>query len=236
MQILPAVDVLDGKVVRLARGRFDRVTVYAADPVHTARAWTQQGAGMVHVVDLTGARAGLPDPSLWHELNDAGIRFQVGGGVRSAGQAVAAIAAGAARVVVGTAAVWNPSALRRMVDAVGPEQLVAAIDVDEGRATGAGWQDRGKSLEQVIRQVVDAGVARALVTGIRRDSTMTGPDLGLLRRVAALAPALKLIGSGGVGSLADISALASQGLEAAIVGRALYEGRFSLSDALAAAS
>jgi phosphoribosylformimino-5-aminoimidazole carboxamide ribotide isomerase len=234
-QIVPAVDVLDGKVVRLHRGDYERVTVYAADPASQAQRWVAAGAELVHVVDLAGARSGDPDPDLWHRLGSAGVPFQVGGGIRSVESARAALAAGAARVVIGTAAVWDPALPAEIVAEVGPQAVVAAIDVRDGRATGAGWRDGGRQLGEVLTDLVRSGVERALVTGISRDGTMDGPDLVLMARAAAIAPDLRLLASGGVGSLADLETTRNAGYEGVIVGRALYEARFTLAEALAVA-
>lgn len=230
--VIPAVDVLGGRVVRLLRGSYDEVTVYGDDPVGTARAWIDAGAPLVHVVDLEGARSGSPDRSLWERLAEAGVPFQVGGGIRTAETARAALAAGAARVVMGTAAVWSPELLA----AVGsPRRVVAAVDVRDGRATGAGWLDEGRDIAPVLDGLAAAGVGRLLVTGIGSDGTMEGPETALVRRVVADGR-FAVIASGGVGSVDDVAALARLGCEGVVVGRALYEGRIVLADAIAAAA
>lgn len=231
IQLIPAVDVLDGKVVRLMHGDYDRVTVYADDPVSQARRWTDAGASLVHVVDLLGARSGDPDPGLWQQLSLAGIPFQVGGGIRTAQLARQALDAGAARVVMGTAAVWNPEILEEVGDA---SRVVAAVDVKAGRATGAGWLDEGRDLAAVLDGLADHGCVRMLVTGIGRDGTMEGPETELLRRVLDDGR-FAVIASGGVGSASDIGVVARMGCEGVIVGRALYEGRFTVAEALDAA-
>ncbi len=232
MNIIPAVDVLGGRVVRLVEGDYERVTVYGDDPAGWARGWNDQGADLVHVVDLAAARSGEADPSLWRSLAEAGVHFQVGGGIRDATTALEAVDAGAARVVMGTAAVWQPEVLAETVGRIGRDRVVAAVDVRGGKATGAGWLDEGRALGPVLDAVTAAGVGTALVTGIGTDGTMRGPDLALLESVRAAAPELRLIASGGVGSLADLRLLGETGVEAAIVGRALYEGRFTLREAL----
>ena len=235
MYVIPAVDMLDGKVVRLRRGRYDQVTVYGEDPAQRLAEWGELGARIVHVVDLAGARDGAGDRDAWLRLGRTGVPFQIGGGIRTREMAEAAITAGAARVVLGTAAVWDPELAAEIVAAIGSERVVAAIDVRGGKATGAGWLDEGRDLESVLTDLTRAGVIRALATGIATDGTLDGPDLGLLERVLALAPEIALIASGGVGTLADIKTLAGLNVEAAIVGRALYDGRFSFADAAQAA-
>ncbi|HEY5651250.1 MAG TPA: HisA/HisF-related TIM barrel protein, partial [Acidimicrobiia bacterium] len=172
LEIIPAVDVLDGKVVRLMHGDYERVTVYGDDPVAQSLEWMRQGASLVHVVDLDGARSGDPDPSLWERFAEAGVAFQVGGGIRTAETAERALDSGAGRVVLGTAAVWDPDVLGRISD---PSRVVAAVDVRAGRATGAGWLDEGRNLEEVLAGLSSAGIGRLLVTGIERDGTMEGP-------------------------------------------------------------
>ena len=236
MDVIPAVDVLDGKVVRLRQGRYEDVTVYAEDPVAMVGSWVEQGAGIVHVVDLAGARDGTGDRALWRRLGEAGLPFQLGGGIRNREDVADLLAAGAGRAVLGTTAVWQADTLAEILDAVGAEAVVAAIDVRAGRATGAGWLDRGRELPAVLRDLVEAGTTRALVTGIAGDGMLTGPDTELMGQVKGMAPELAIIASGGVGSLDDIAALAGLGVEGVIVGRALYDGRFSFAEARLAAS
>jgi phosphoribosylformimino-5-aminoimidazole carboxamide ribotide isomerase len=234
MEILPAIDVLDGRVVRLSQGNFRGVTLYGNDPAAQMRAWAVAGARMVHVVDLDGARSGICDAALIASLAHAGVPFQFGGGIRTAAAAAGAVASGAGRVVMGTAAVWDPAVIDEAVAAVGSEAVVAALDVRDGRAKGGGWLDDGRPADEIAGRLADQGVVRMMVTGIERDGLMGGPDLALLERVRRLAPALAVVASGGVGSLEDLEALAAAGVEAAVVGRALYEGRFTLADAMAA--
>ena len=228
-QVIPAVDVLDGQVVRLQQGDYERVTVYARDPVVQVAEWVAAGAELVHVVDLDGARSGIPDASLWERLADEGLPFQVGGGLRDAETARRALDAGAERVVMGTAAVWDAEVLA----AVGvPDRVVAAVDVRGDRATGAGWLDEGRRLETVLSDLTGAGIRRVLATGISRDGTMEGPEMSVMRSVVA-AGEFAVVASGGVGSIGDLQRLAALGCEAAIVGRALYEHRFTIGDAIA---
>ncbi len=233
-EIIPAVDVLGGRVVRLHRGDYDQVTVYGDDPAAQAAQFMADGAARVHVVDLAGARDGTHAVDLWRSLAAAGVEFQVGGGIRTPETAATAIGAGAGRVVVGTAAIWEPEVLAEIAATVGPERVVVAVDVRGGKATGAGWRDEGRDLATVLSQVVDAGVPRVLVTGIARDGTMAGPDTDLLEATVSIAPQLAVIASGGVGTMEDIVDVANRSVEGVIVGRALYEGAFTLPDAIAA--
>lgn len=227
MEVIPAVDVLDGKVVRLLRGDYTRVTEYGSDPVEAARSWLAEGAQRVHVVDLEGARSGQPDYALWEALGAAGIRFQAGGGIRTAEIATRVLESGAERVVMGTAAVWEPQRLAGL-----GERVVASVDVRGGKATGEGWTDEGRSLEEVLDGLAEVGVVRVMVTGIGRDGTLEGADIDLTRAVVADGR-FAVIASGGVGTLADLDPIAALGCEAVVVGRALYDHRFTLAEAQA---
>lgn len=227
LQVIPAVDVLDGAVVRLLHGDFERITVYDTDPIARARQWMDEGADLVHVVDLDGARTGTPSVDLWERMAEAGVRFQVGGGLRTVDLAERALAAGAERVVLGTAAVWDPAVLGAVSD---PGRVVAAVDVRGGRATGAGWLDEGRETADVLEGLASHGVGRLLVTGIGSDGTMQGPELELLDEVLSDGR-FRVIASGGVGSLGDLQRVAALGCEAVIIGRALYESRFTLDEA-----
>jgi phosphoribosylformimino-5-aminoimidazole carboxamide ribotide isomerase len=226
--VIPAVDVLDGKVVRLLRGSFSEVTVYGDDPIAVAISWIETGADLVHLVDLEGARSGQPDRSLWERFAAAAVPFQVGGGIRDVATARSALEAGAARVVLGTAAVWNPQILAEIGS---PAKVVAAIDVADGEALGEGWSGKGLSLGSVLDGLRTNRVERMLLTSISRDGTMSGPDVSLIEKVRTLAPEMALIASGGVGALRDLQTLADAGCEAAIVGRAIYEKRFTIEEA-----
>lgn len=236
MQIIPAVDVLDGQVVRLLRGDYGQSTTYLESPADAVGSWGAAGARMVHVVDLEGARQGSPSPGLVEVIASAGVPFQIGGGIRSADAAVSMVAAGASRVVLGSSAVWQPELLGELVSRLGPERVVAAVDVKAGLATGAGWLDKGRPFIDVISAVASAGVGWILVTGISQDGTLAGPDLDLTRSAVLGAPDAGIIGSGGVGKLGDLTDLQEVGAGAAVVGKALYEGAFSLRDAIDAVS
>ena len=235
MHIIPAVDILGGSAVRLVRGDYDAVTAFDADPVAAVRRWGSLGADPIHVVDLDAARGGDGARPAIEQCAAAGHRIQLGGGIRRVDDAQWARSVGVARVVLGSVLLVDPMEARRIVEAVDPAVIVAAVDVRGGAAMASGWLEPGVDLAAALRVVVDLGIPRALVTGIERDGTMEGPDIALLEQAKESAPTLELIASGGVGSLADIRTLATSGLvEAAIVGRALYEGAFTYPEAVAA--
>jgi phosphoribosylformimino-5-aminoimidazole carboxamide ribotide isomerase len=238
MLVIPALDVLAGRVVRLMQGDYDRVSEYDKDPTGVALRFVDEGALLVHIVDLNAARGQKRSLGLVQSLGALGVPFQIGGGIRTPRAARETLRMGAQRIVIGSALLADDATLRSMVDEVGPQVVVAAIDVRKGRALGSGWLDEGVPLADALTRLADLGIVRALVTGIEADGTMEGPSWGTLAKVRESAPDLALIASGGVGSLADIRALSRSELsfEAAIVGRALYEGRFTLSEAIAAAT
>ena len=238
MELIPAIDMLGGRVVRLSRGDYDAVTEYGDDPVAVARRWAEQGARRIHMVDLDAAREGraMQAEAIERIVRASGIACQVAGGIRSAAAAATALDAGADRVVVGSAFISEPDLARRLVEAHGPERMVAALDVRDGQALGDGWVDAGRRTEVLehARRIATAGVRWFAVTAIARDGLMSGPDLALLDAVRGAVPTAAIIASGGIGSLDDIRALAARGFDAAIVGRALYEGAFDLPAALVA--
>jgi len=234
VQVIPALDVLDGRVVRLRKGDFADVTVFDDHPTPVALQLRAGGAALIHVVDLGAARSGRSDDSLWRNLGEEGVPFQAAGGLRTVEAATRACSVGAGRIVAGTAAVWEPAILEAMVSVLGPERVVAAVDVCDGRARGAAWTDDGMPVGEVVTAAGAAGVGRLMVTAVARDGMLSGPDLYLLEWVIEAA-GRPVIASGGVGSLDDLRRIAALGAEAAVVGRALYEGRFTLGEAIEAA-
>jgi phosphoribosylformimino-5-aminoimidazole carboxamide ribonucleotide (ProFAR) isomerase len=197
------------------------------------------GAGWLHVVDLDGARDGVPRQAGVQAAILGGVgdraRVQLAGGLRDATAVEAALAAGAARVVLGTAALDDPAFVAGLVARHGSDRIVVALDVRHGVAVGSGWVDGtvGTPVDTAAAALVDAGVRIFAVTAIARDGTMAGPDLALLERFVGRVPGV-VIASGGIGSLDDLRRVRALGCAGAILGRALYEGRFSLPDALAA--
>jgi phosphoribosylformimino-5-aminoimidazole carboxamide ribotide isomerase len=236
--LYPAIDIRGGQAVRLLRGDYERETVYDADPVDAAMRWAGEGAEFLHVVDLDGAKAGEPQNLEAIERIAAAVPcpLQVGGGLRDSQSVQAALDAGAERVVIGTAALKDPEFLKAMLEAHG-ERVVVSVDAREGKVALEGWTEAGgEEVVEVVAALTERGVARFLCTSIERDGTMEGPALERLGEIAA-ATESQIIASGGVGDLTHLEALASSALpnlEGAIVGRALYERRFTVSEAITA--
>jgi phosphoribosylformimino-5-aminoimidazole carboxamide ribotide isomerase len=236
VRLYPAIDILGGNAVRLVKGDFAAKKVYAEDPLAAARGWTRAGAARLHVVDLDGAKNGAPVNlehlrRITHEL---GVPVQFGGGLRSARAVADALDAGAQRVILGTAAFTAPDLLRLVLDAHGPAQIVVSIDVRGGHVSTAGWtQSTGLSTSEVLERLHEAGVRNFVYTNVDRDGMLEGPDLQEVAEVAAAVTG-RLLYSGGIGSLSDLEGLAALGqpsLAGVIVGKALYEGRFTVEQA-----
>jgi phosphoribosylformimino-5-aminoimidazole carboxamide ribotide isomerase len=228
--VIPAVDVLDGRAVRLARGDYDRVTTEAGDPVAAIAGAAAAHPPFVHVVALGAARDGGVPLKLARQAVAAArpVPVQLGGGVRSVEDAVALAEAGVARVIVGTAA-FGSIPLEEFVAALG-DQLVVAVDVSERTVRTAGWLgDAGLSLEEALARCTQAGLAGVLCTAIDCDGTLSGPDLGLIR-AARVSFSGEILAAGGVRSVADLDALRAAGADGAVVGRAWLGRRVSLAD------
>jgi phosphoribosylformimino-5-aminoimidazole carboxamide ribotide isomerase len=233
--VIPAIDLREGRVVRLTQGDPTRATEYEEDPVRVARRFEREGATLLHVVDLDAALGdGSNRKAVEAVCSAIDIPVQVGGGLRTMEMVEDALAAGAARVVLGSAAVWSPGFVRDAVHRCGG-RVVIAVDVRGDRAMARGWKEEGPSIDDLVPRLDEAGAPRYLVTSIDVDGTMQGPGLALYERFRRLTDR-PVIASGGVGSVDDLRTLADAGVEAAVVGRALYEGRMSLRDALAVTS
>jgi phosphoribosylformimino-5-aminoimidazole carboxamide ribotide isomerase len=228
IDVIPAVDVLGGEAVRLRQGDYDDVTLRRGDPALVVAELAAAGAPLVHVVDLDGARSGRLSPGLFTRLAEAAgpARIQASGGVRSVADAEALLAAGAARVLVGTAALTEPGPAA-FAEALG-DRLVVALDVRGGEVVVRGWtRGSGETAEAASERCARAGVARLHCTAVERDGTLAGPDTGLLRRVVA-ASGLPVVAAGGIASEAHLAAVEAAGCEAAVVGRALLDGTLTL--------
>lgn len=236
MDLYPAIDLRDGRCVRLHQGDYARETVYGDDPVAQAVAFATSGAGWIHVVDLDAARTGVPENrAVVAAIADAvDVPVQTGGGVRSAAAADALFAAGVERVVIGTAALTDPDLVRTLAR---DHRVAVGLDAKSGEVATDGWLvGSGRSVLDVARSFADVGVDAFVVTDISRDGTLAGPDLVGLREVLGATP-VDVIASGGVGSMADLEALAAievdgRRLAGAIAGKAIYEGRVDVADAV----
>ncbi|PZS08946.1 MAG: 1-(5-phosphoribosyl)-5-[(5-phosphoribosylamino)methylideneamino]imidazole-4-carboxamide isomerase [Solirubrobacterales bacterium] len=237
MILLPAIDILAGQAVRLAQGKFDASTVYDADPLQAARRWVQAGARALHVVDLDGARTGTP-ANLEHVARIADtldVPVQVGGGLRTLAAVSDAIAAGASRAVLGTAAYSDIDFLDEVITEH-DGRVVVSVDARAGRLAASGWTEQTEiPVESVIERLSARGVRRFVYSSIERDGMLTGPDLDGARRIAGVVRG-SFIYSGGVSSLDDLRALAALrqvNMSGVIVGKALYERRFGVGEAQA---
>jgi len=235
--LYPAIDLQGGQAVRLRQGDFAQTTVFSDDPVDQAKRFADEGAESLHVVDLDGARAGEPV----HAALVASIAaafpgtVHLGGGLRSRAAIETALATGVDRVVVGTAVVDDADLLGWAIDRLG-DGLVVALDARQGKVATHGWtQITDRDAVQVAMSLVSMGVRRLAYTDIGRDGTLGGPNIAAMKRLSEAAPPLRLIASGGISSLDDLARLRDLGvanMDGIIVGRALYEGRFSVAEAL----
>jgi len=235
VELIPAIDLLDGKVVRLHQGKYDQVTVYDDDPVAIAKRFEDQGAQRLHVVDLEGARRGQPAhvAIIQGILRETKLQVQIGGGVRNEDVAAQWMDAGAARVVLGTVVVKEPDVARAICDRY-PRGIVMALDARNGKLAVEGWQEQSaRDVTELAQEVDRWNIGAILFTNIHKDGTRKGPDVegtaGLQSQVETT-----VIASGGIGSLDDLRALSAAGVRSSVCGRALYSGAFTLSEAFAA--
>lgn len=238
IELYPAIDLRDGAAVRLVQGDFERSTVFNEDPVAQAQAFAREGATSLHVVDLDGALQGNPmhAPVIAQLAAAFPGTVQLGGGLRDRPAVETAIATGVDRVVVGTAVIEDEEFLQWATGRLG-DRLVVALDARDGRVATHGWtQVSDRTAVDVATELVRTGVRHLLYTDIGRDGTLGGPNLEALRKVSNAAPPLTILASGGISSLDDLVALARlrvPNIQGVIVGRALYEGRFTVADAIA---
>ena len=234
MLVIPAIDLLGGRCVRLTQGDYSRETDYGTDPVEVAAGFEREGAHYLHIVDLEGAKAGIPLnlDTLSRIRARTRMSIQFGGGVRSADTLRKVLGLGVDRVVVGTRLVNDPDAAGQLFEEFG-ESVVAGIDARDGVVAVHGWTESGgvRAVEFAV-QLQQRGCRRVVFTDIARDGTLEGPNLPALREMVD-ALSIPVVASGGVSRLDDLGPIRDQGAEAVIVGKALYEGRFSLTDALA---
>lgn len=238
MDLLPAIDIRNGRVVRLSQGERARQTVYGDDPVAIAERFLEQGAQWIHVVDLDRAFGAGDNLAVVHRIAGrvaAKLQLQLGGGLRSQDLIREALDLGFARAVIGTAATADPNFIPEMLAAVGPTRLAVGIDARHGLVAVRGWTETSNTrAEELARQVVQAGIETLIYTDIGRDGMLTGPDLA--GAVALRTAGARVIVSGGIAGSADVRSACQAGLDGVIVGRALYEGRVTLPEALQAAA
>jgi phosphoribosylformimino-5-aminoimidazole carboxamide ribotide isomerase len=233
--LYPAIDMLDSKAVRLVKGDFEAKKVYDEDPLQAARRWVQEGAEELHVVDLDGARSGAP-VNLEHVrriVSELGRPVQLGGGLRTLQAIEDALQAGAERAILGTAAFTNPELLDKALKEW-PGRVMVSVDTRGGRVTTAGWTETSEVTAQaVIRQLQERGVERVVYTNVDRDGMLEGPDVEEVKEIAQAMHSSAMVYSGGIGQLRDLAqlkALQEPNLTGVIVGKALYEERFTLAD------
>lgn len=232
MQVIPAIDLRGGQCVRLVQGDYDRETVFGDDPAAMAVRWVSEGATRIHLVDLDGAKSGRPVnvEAVRAILKAVDVPCQIGGGIRDDETAAAWLAAGIERVIVGTQALKEPAWFRALVERF-PDRVVLGLDARDGRVATGGWLDVSSVVAvSLAEQFDDLPLAAVVYTDIACDGMLEGPNLAATK---ALAQRIKtpVIASGGVGSLEDLDRLAELPIAGCIVGRALYEGRFRLSEA-----
>lgn len=238
--IIPAIDLIQGKTVRLYQGSYDKTTEYQQTPVQLRDLYAKAGAGLLHLVDLTGAKnaAERQLELLTTLMQNAPLPVQVGGGVRTAADVDQLLSAGASRVVVGSVAIREPETVQGWLRAYGGDKIVLALDVSinaKGDKTlpSHGWiEESSITLEQVLTGFIAAGAKHVLCTDISKDGTLQGPNLALYAELVQKYPQIQWQASGGVGSLADIKALKPTGVAGVILGRALLEGKFTVEEAI----
>ena len=238
MEIIPAIDLRGGNCVRLYQGDYAQETVFSDDPLAVALRWQGEGGQRLHIVDLDGAHSGNPAnlAAITAITRALAIPVQVGGGIRSVDTAAALFDAGAARVVIGTAAVANPELVAELCRRFGSEQVVVALDARDGMVAIRGWTETAAiTATELAGRMAELGVVRLLYTDISRDGTLEEPNYAATAALVQDSD-LKVLSAGGVGAAAHIARLAPTGAEAAIIGRALYTGDITIAAARAAAA
>ena len=236
MRLFPAIDLYEGQAVRLYKGDYAKKTVYSDDPPSVACSFRDLGAKFIHLVDLEGAKFGTTPnfDTVKAIIRDSGLKAEIGGGIRSPQVVEAYLHAGAMRVILGTAAIENPEFLKEMVGAYG-SRIAVGVDLKNGFVATHGWLEASpKTGETFIRELLDLGVRTVICTDISRDGVLQGPNLKLYQQLHSSFPELELVASGGVSCLRDVEQLRDSQIPSAILGKALYEGRLDLGQALLA--
>ncbi len=235
-EIIPAIDMMDGKCVRLVQGKFDQATVFSDDPAEMARRWADAGAKRLHLVDLNGSRLGAPQETeaVKKIIASVDIPVQLGGGIRGLETANRMIEIGVDRVIIGTSAALDSDLAETIFRELG-DRAILGVDARDGFVAVKGWQETtSENAIDFARRMQTLGARRVIYTDISRDGMMQGANIGATRRMAESLD-IPIIASGGVSTIDDIASLASLGIEGAILGKALYTGALSLTEALEAA-
>jgi phosphoribosylformimino-5-aminoimidazole carboxamide ribotide isomerase len=233
IELIPAIDIINGQCVRLTKGDYDQKTVYSDSPATMAKEFETFGFQRLHVVDLDGAKSKhiVNESVLKAITSETSLRVDFGGGIKTDEDIEKAFAAGAAMVTVGSVAVTNPDLFMGWLDKYGAERMILGADVRHGKISINGWkEDSTEDLLPFLKKYVDAGVRNVLCTEISKDGTLAGPAIDLYKRVMEAYPDMHLIASGGVSSKEDIVALDAAGIPAVVFGKAIYEGRIDLKE------
>ena len=233
IELIPAIDIIDGKCVRLTKGDYDQKTVYRDHPAEVAAEFEEIGFNRLHVVDLDGAKSKhiVNDNVLKAITTKTGLTVDFGGGIKTDEDIEKAFAAGASMVTIGSIAVTQPELFLGWLEKYGPERMILGADVRHGKISINGWkEDSSEDLLPFLKKYVDAGVRNVLCTEISKDGTLAGPAIDLYRQIMEAYPELHLIASGGVSSKEDIMALDEAGIPAVVFGKAIYEGRIDLRE------
>ena len=235
IELIPAIDIIDGQCVRLTKGDYDQKTVYRDSPAEVAKEFEQKGFKRLHVVDLDGAKSKhiVNDEVLRRITTETNLTVDFGGGIKTDEDIEKAFSAGAAMVTVGSIAVTQPELFIGWLEKYGADRMILGADVRNGKISINGWkEDSAEDLLPFLRKYIDAGVKTVLCTEISKDGTLQGPAIELYKEVMAAYPTLHLIASGGVSSIDDIKALDRAGIPAVVFGKAIYEGKINLNELL----
>ena len=233
IELIPAIDIIDGQCVRLTKGDYDQKTVYRDSPAEVAKEFEQKGFKRLHVVDLDGAKSKhiVNDEVLRRITTETNLTVDFGGGIKTDEDIEKAFSAGAAMVTVGSIAVTQPDLFIGWLEKYGADRMILGADVRNGKISINGWkEDSAEDLLPFLRKYIDAGVKTVLCTEISKDGTLQGPAIELYKEVMAAYPTLHLIASGGVSSIDDIKALDRAGIPAVVFGKAIYEGKINLNE------
>ena len=236
MQLIPAIDLMNGKIVRLTRGEAKTAKIYETEfgkPVEAAKRWRDEGASKLHIIDLDAAFAlSNNHPVIAEIAKNVKLPIQVGGGIRSYETVEKLFETGITQVILGALAFSDPSAIGKIQKKFGSESVIVALDNKDGLVMVEGWKTAtAMTVEDALEKYTGLGVRRFLITSIAQDGMLSGPDLPTLSQ-ATLFPNTKIVAAGGIGSIGDLAALKEIGVEGAVIGKALYERRFTLKEAL----